>query len=192
VLILLALGVYVAKDHRRALVGAGLGVAAGMVVLALGLAVFRSVYLNGVPADVLPHDAAAVLYDTIVRFLRAGLRTILVLGLVVAAGAFLTGTSVTAVRSRQTLARSIAWLRGGAEQAGLRTGPVGAWVGAHKRALRIGAVVVAALALVFWSRPTGKVVIGLALALLVVLAIIEFLGRPVEAAPPPRPARERS
>jgi hypothetical protein len=192
VLILLALGVYVAKDHRRALVGAGLGVAAGMVVLALGLAVFRSVYLNGVPADVLPHDAAAVLYDTIVRFLRAGLRTILVLGLVVAAGAFLTGTSVTAVRSRQTLARWLAWLRGGAEQAGLRTGPVGAWVGAHKRALRIGAVVVAALALVFWSRPTGKVVIGLALALLVVLAIIEFLGRPVEAAPPPRPARERS
>jgi hypothetical protein len=192
VLILLVLGVYVAKDHRRALVGAGLGVAAGMVVLALGLAVFRSVYLNGVPADVLPHDAAAVLYDTIVRFLRAGLRTILVLGLVVAAGAFLTGTSVTAVRSRQTLARWLAWLRGGAEQAGLRTGPVGAWVGAHKRALRIGAVVVAALALVFWSRPTGKVVIGLALALLVVLAIIEFLGRPVEAAPPPRPARERS
>jgi hypothetical protein len=192
VLILLALGVYVAKDHRRALVGAGLGVAAGMVVLALGLAVFRSVYLNGVPADVLPHDAAAVLYDTIVRFLRAGLRTVLVLGLVVAAGAFLTGTSVTAVRSRQTLARWLAWLRGGAEQAGLRTGPVGAWVGAHKRALRIGAVVVAALALVFWSRPTGKVVIGLALALLVVLAIIEFLGRPVEAAPPPRPARERS
>jgi hypothetical protein len=65
-------------------------------------------------------------------------------------------------------------------------------VGAHKRALRIAAVVAASLALVFWSRPTGKVVIGLSLALLVVLAIIEFLGRPVEAAPPPRPVRERS
>ena len=190
VLILLILGVYVAKDHRRALVGAALGVAAGMLLLALGLAVFRSIYLNGVPADVLPHDAAAVLYDTIVRFLRAGLRTVLVLALVVAAGAFLTGQSVTAVRSRQSLARAIAWLQGGAEHAGLRTGPVGTWVGAHKRALRIGAVVVAALALVFWSRPTGKVVIGLALALLVVLAIIEFLGRPVEAGPPPRPAPE--
>jgi hypothetical protein len=192
VLVLLVLGVYVAKDHRRALVGAALGVAAGMLLLALGLAVFRSIYLNGVPASVLPHDAAAVLYDTIVRFLRAGLRTILVLALVVAAGAFLTGQSVTAVRSRQSLARGIAWLQGGAEQAGLRTGPVGTWVGAHKRALRIGVVVVAALALVFWSRPTGKVVIGLALALLVALAIIEFLGRPVAAAPPPRPARERS
>jgi len=177
VLILIVLGVYVAGDHRRALVGAGLGVALGMLVLALGLAIFRSIYLNGVPADVLPHDAAAVLYDTIVRFLRAGLRTVLVLGLVVAAAAFLTGQSVTAVRTRESLARAIGWLQGGAEQAGLRTGPVGGWVHRHKRALRIGAVVAASLALVFWSRPTGKVVIGLALALLVALAIIEFLGR---------------
>jgi hypothetical protein len=177
VLILIVLGVYVARDHRRALIGAGLGVALGMLVLALGLAIFRSIYLNGVPADVLPHDAAAVLYDTIVRFLRAGLRTVLVLGLVVAAGAFLTGQSVTAVRTRESLARAIGWLQGSAEQAGLRTGPVGGWVHRHKRALRIGVVVAASLALVFWSRPTGKVVIGLALALLVALAIIEFLGR---------------
>jgi hypothetical protein len=176
-LILLVLGVYAAKDHRRALVGAGLGVAAGMVVLALGLAVFRSIYLDAVPASVLPHDAAAVLYDTIVRFLRAGLRTILVLALVVAAGAFLTGQSVTAVRTRQALTRAIASLQGGAEQAGFRTGPVGTWVYEHKRALRVGAVILAVLVLVFWGRPTGKVVLGLTLALLVVLAIIEFLGR---------------
>jgi hypothetical protein len=182
-LILLGLGVYVAKDHRRALVGAALGVAAGMVVLALGLAIFRAIYLDAIPTQVLPHDAAAVLYDTIVRFLRAGLRTILVLALVVAAGAFLTGGSTTAVRTRQSLAAGIGWLQGTAEHAGLRTGPVGTWVGGHKRALRIGAVTLAALALVFWGRPTGKVVIGLALALLVVLAIIEFLARPHEPTP---------
>jgi hypothetical protein len=188
-IVLLVLGVYVARDHRRALVGAAVGVAVSMVVLALGLAVFRSIYLDAVPASVLPHDAAAVLYDTIVRFLRLGLRTILVLALVVAAGAFLTGRSVTALRTRQGLANAIAWLQG---RAGFSTGPVGAWVYANKRALRIGAVTLAALALVFWGRPTGKVVLGLTLALLVVLAVIEFLGRrpgqePVEvatAAPP--------
>jgi hypothetical protein len=177
-LVLLALGVYVAKDHRRALVGTALGVAVAMVVLALGLAIFRAVYLNGVPADVLPHDAAAVAYDTIVRFLRLGLRTVLILALVVAAGAFLSGQSATAVRTRQGLTGAIGWLQGGAEQAGFRTGPVGTWVHANKRALRVAAVVVAVLALVFWSRPTGKVVLGLTLALLVVLALIEFLGRP--------------
>ena len=183
-LILIGIGVYVAKDHRRALIGAGLGVAAGMVLLALSLAVFRSIYLNGVPAEVLPHDAAAVLYDTIVRFLRAGLRTVLVLGLVVAAGAFLTGPSVTAVRTRQSLAGAIGWLQGSAEHAGLRTGPVGTWVHANRRALRIGAVILASLGLVFWDQPTGKVVIGLAAALLIALAIIEFLAR----APQPAPA----
>jgi hypothetical protein len=177
-LVLLLVGVYVAKDHRRALVGAALGVAVAMVVLALGLTVFRAIYLDAVPAQVLPHDAAAVLYDTIVRFLRLGLRTILVLSLVVAAGALLSGQSVTAVRTRQGLTGAIGWLQGSAEQAGWRTGPVGTWVGANKRALRIAAVAVAALALVFWGRPTGKVVLGLALALLVALAIIEFLGRP--------------
>ena len=177
-LVSLVIGVYVAKDHRRALIGAGLGIAVGMVVLALGLTVFRAIYLDAVPAAVLPHDAAAVLYDTIVRFLRLGLRTILVLALVVAAGAFLTGQSVTAVRTRQGLTGAIGWLQGSAEQAGWRTGPVGTWVFAHKRALRIGAVAAAALTLVFWGRPTGKVVIGLAIALLVALAVIEFLGRP--------------
>jgi hypothetical protein len=177
-LILIGIGVYVAKDHRRALIGAGLGVAAGMVLLALGLAVFRSIYLNGVPAEVLPHDAAAVLYDTIVRFLRAGLRTVFVLGLVVAAGAFLTGPSPTATRTRQGLAGGIGWLQRGAEGAGLRTGPVGTWAYDNRRVLRIGAVALAALALVFWTRPTGKVIIGLSLVLLVVLAAIEFLARP--------------
>jgi len=186
-LVLLAIGIYVAKDHRRALVGAALGVAGGMVLLGLALAVFRTIYLDAVPAAVLPHDAAAVLYDTIVRFLRLGLRTILVLALVVAAGAFLSGQSVTAVRTREGLGNAIGWLSGGAERAGFSTGPVGTWVYANKKVLRIGAVALAALALVFWGRPTGKVVLGLTLALLVVLALIEFLGRrpaqvPVDAA----------
>ena len=186
-LVLLAIGIYVAKDHRRALVGAALGVAGGMVLLGLALAVFRTIYLDAVPAAVLPHDAAAVLYDTIVRFLRLGLRTILVLALVVAAGAFLSGQSVTAVRTREGLSNAIGWLSGGAERAGFSTGPVGTWVYANKKVLRIGAVALAALALVFWGRPTGKVVLGLTLALLVVLALIEFLGRrpaqvPVDAA----------
>src|SRR5215211_1527898 len=108
--------------HRHRHGGAGAG--AGGV---------PAVYLDAVPASVLPHDAAAVAYDTIVRFMRLGLRTILMLALVVAAGAFLTGGSVTAVRTRQGLAGAIAWLQGSAEHAGLRTRPVGVWVGGNKR-----------------------------------------------------------
>ena len=178
VLVLFVIGVYVAKGHRRALVGAGLGLAAGMVALALGIYAFRALYLRELPAEVLPHDAAAALYDTVVRFLRLGLRTILVLGLVVALAAFLTGRSPTAVRARTGVTGAIGRLRGGAEKAGLRTGPVGTWIYAYKRPLRIAVIALAALVLVFWDRPTGVVIIVLTLVVLVVLAIIEFLGRP--------------
>jgi hypothetical protein len=80
--------------------------------------------------------------------------------------------------ARQGLTDAVGWLAGGAEHAGLGTGPVGRWVEASKRVLRITAVAVAALALGFWGRPSGKVVLGLTLALLVTLAIIEFPARP--------------
>jgi hypothetical protein len=75
------------------------------------------------------------------------------------------------------LSKGIAWLRGGAEKAGFRTGPVGAWVYTYKRVLRIAVVAVAALVLVFWDQPTGKVIIGITLGVLVALVIIEFHGR---------------
>jgi hypothetical protein len=177
-IVLLGIGVSVAKDHRRALVGAAVGVAVAMVGLGLSLAVFRTIYLDALPPQVLPHDAAAVLYDTIVAYLRLGLRTILVLALVVAGGAFLTGQSTTAVRTRQRLTAGIGRLRGSAEHAGWRTGPVGTWVYANKQLLRIAAVTLATLALVFWGQPTGRTILLLAGLLLVALALIEFLGQP--------------
>ena len=191
-LLLLAAGVYVARNHRRALVGAGLGLAASMFVLAAALLIFRSIYLNSVPDSKLPADAAAVLFDTLVQFIRAGLRTLLVLGLVVAAAAFLAGTSVTAVRARRTLSGGLRWIRDRGELAGLRTGPVGTWTYAHRKALRIGATVIAVLVFVFWGKPTAAVVIAIAAALLAVLGLIELIGRPPAAEPTPAPPGGRA
>ena len=56
--LLLALGVFVARGRRRALIGTGLGLAASMLVPAAGLYVFRGIYLGNVPSSVLPADAA--------------------------------------------------------------------------------------------------------------------------------------
>jgi hypothetical protein len=183
-LILLGIGIYVAKGHRRALVGVGLGLAGGMLALGLALALFRTIYLNELPLGVLTRDAAAAFYDTLVRFLRLGLRMVLVLGLVIALAGFLTGRSVTAVRARAGLTKGIGWLRGGAEQAGFRTGPVGAWVYTYKKVLWVAVIAIAALVLVFWDQPTGRVVLGITLGVLVALVIIEFLGRPPSTAEP--------
>jgi hypothetical protein len=186
-LLLLASGVYVARRHRRALIGAGLGVAISMLVLAAGLLIFRSIYLSSIPNSV-PADAAAVLFDTFVRFIKDGLRLLLVIGLVVAAGAFLTGPSVTAVRTRGAFTSSFGWLRHSAEHVGVRTGPVGTWTYAHRRALRIAAVALAALIFVFWGEPSAAVVIVIVVLLLVVLGLIELIGaRPPSTPEPPEP-----
>ena len=187
-LLLLAGGVYVARSHRRALIGAGLGLAASMLVLAAGLLIFRSIYLNSVPSNVLPSDAAAVLFDTLVRFIKEGLRALLVLGLVVAAAAFVTGPSVTAVKIRAATASGFAWLRQRFEHAGVQTGPVGTWTYAHRIALRISAVALAALIFVFWGQPSAALVIVLVVLLLLVLGLIELIGtRPPAPPDPPSP-----
>ncbi len=173
----LAAGVYIARRHRRALIAAGLGLAASMLVLGVALAVGRTLYLNKLPGTI-PADAAAVAFDTIVRFIRQGLRVLLVLGLVVAIAGFFTGPSVTAVRTRQGFKSAFAAIRGTGERAGLTTGPVGAWVYKYRTALRIGAVTIAALVLVFWGIPTGLTVVVIAIVLVAVLGIIELMGRP--------------
>jgi len=182
-LLLIALGVYLARSHRRALIGAGLGFAASMLVLGAGLVIFRSIYLNSIPNSALPSDAAAVLFDTFVRFIRAALRTLLVVGLVVAGAAFITGPSVTAISTRKAVKSGLGWVRGVGEHAGVSTGPVGRWTYAHRKGLRIGAVALAALLFVFWGRPTALVVILIAVLLLVVLGLIELIGRPPPATP---------
>jgi hypothetical protein len=175
-LALLAAGVYIARGRRRALLGAALGLSASMLVLGAALAIARGIYLNSVPQSTLPPDAAAVLYDTLVRFIKDGLRLLLVVGLVIAAGAFLTGPSGAAVQTRHAVTSGIGWLRTWIERRGLDPGPVGAWTGAHKRVLQIGVIALAALIFVFWGQPTLAVAIWIVVLLLVALGLIELIG----------------
>jgi len=177
-ILLIALGVYIARGHRRALIGAGLGFAASMAVLGLGLALFRTIYLNSVPPATLPSDAAAALFDTLVRFIKEALRTLLVVGLVVAVGAFFSGPSTTAVQTRSAFSRGFGWIRQRGDRAGVSTGPVGEWTYTHRKALRVGAVALAVLIFLFWGHPTALVVILIAVLLVVVLGLILLIGRP--------------
>ena len=186
-LALLGLGVLAARGHRRALIGAGLGFAASMLVLGAGLAIARALYLNSVPASA-STDAAAAAFDILVRFIKTALRTLLVAGLIVAVGAFFTGPSRAAVRTRSAFSSGLGSLRRGGESAGLSTGPVGSWTYAHRHALRIGAVALAALIFVFWGHPTATVTIVIAVLLLVALGLIELIGRPPPHHAPAPPA----
>lgn len=180
---LFVVGVLLARDRRRALLKGALGVTAAMLVLGVVLALARTWYAETTPADILTEDAAAGVFDTMVRFLRAGLRTVAVLGLLLAFAAFVLGPTRAAVKTRATLEGSIGSARGAALERGWDTGSFGTWIHEHKRALRIGILVAGGLVLAFATRPSVWFVLGTALVVVVLLGIVELLARPPVAGP---------
>ncbi|TQF04690.1 hypothetical protein E6W39_23790 [Kitasatospora acidiphila] len=178
--VLLAVGgVLAAVRRRRATVTAALAMAAGAAVLSIGLSVFRPVYLDHLPADV-NQAAAHAVYDRLTHYLRGGVRLVVVLGILVALGAWVSGTGRWARAVRTLWQAGIDAVRRAAERLGMRLGPVGRFVHRFKLWLNWAAVVIATVVLVTWSYPTDMVVIWLTVALLAVLAVVEFLDEPGE------------
>ncbi|MGA4777050.1 hypothetical protein ACPCUX_00755 [Cellulosimicrobium sp. AB352] len=178
VLGLLAAGVLVANHRSRALVVAGLALTGAMVALGVGLAVARGLYLGALAGQVVRLDAAEVVFDQAVGYLRLTLRTVGVLGLVVALAAYVGGPSASARSLRAGLARAGAAVRGWGEGRGVSTGPVGDWLGRHKAFVRVVIVAVAALVLLLAGTPTPGLVVGVALVAGLVLVVVEILARP--------------
>jgi hypothetical protein len=180
VLVFVCLGAALALsgNRRRTLIRWGLGVVAAMAIVAALLALGRAIYLDATTGADLPRDAAGAAFDTLVRFLRNGIRVIALLGLIVALAAFLSGPSRVAVRTREAARSLIGGLGRRADEAGWDAGPFGEWVGAHKLALRIAGVALAFVILFYMNRPGPLTLLVLVLLLLVYLAAIEFLGRP--------------
>ncbi|WP_329132826.1 hypothetical protein OG552_14205 [Streptomyces sp. NBC_01476] len=181
-LLLAAAGVLLAGRRRRALVAAALGIAAGVVLLGIALSLFRVVYLDHLPGNA-NERAAGAIYDQIVRFLWASVRMLIVLGVVVALGTWLSGPGRRARRVRGGWESVIAAVR---EACGVTsTGPVGPWVHRRRRVLQWVVVLAAVVALLLWSYPTGWVIFWTAVIVVAALAVIEFL----DDRSPPRAAR---
>jgi hypothetical protein len=156
----------------RALIGAGLGFAASMLVLGAALLIARTLYLNSVPAGT-PADAAAAAFD--------------ILGPVHQNSAAHPARGGPGRGRRRVLhrpvrrgspdpPRAVGWPGPATPRRTIRTGQP--WTCAHRHALRIGAVALAALIFIFWAQPTAAVVIVIAVLLLVVLGLIEVIGSP--------------
>ncbi|MFI8765393.1 hypothetical protein ACIGN6_10785 [Streptomyces sp. NPDC053792] len=173
--LLVAGGVLLAVHRRRTLVAAALGVAVAAIVLGVALTVFRTVYLNALPATVSPGAAGSV-YDTLVRFLRTSVRVFATLGILIALAAWLSGPSRPAVLARGLWHSGITATRSTADHAGMRLGPVGPFVRRYRTWITWILVAAAAAGIVFWPYPTAWVVVGLALGLLFALAVVAFLA----------------
>jgi hypothetical protein len=188
-LLLLGAAVLAAVRRRRALVIGSLVVAGSMLLLGVALNGFRIVYLDAVPSERLPADAAGAIYDQVVWFIRLNLRALLVLFLTVAAVAWVSGPDPAPVAVRRGATRALDAVRHRSDRAGLETGPVGEFLGRYRTAVR--AVVAGAVVLVYISadHPTGGWTLKLLLVAGLVLLVAELLARtPSDAVPTgPRP-----
>lgn len=186
-LLLLAAAVVVSLRRRRTLIAAALVVVCSMLLLGVLLNAFRTIYLNAVPAEQLPRDAAAAIYDQLVHFIRLSLRAVLVLFLAVAVVAWVSGPSARAVSVRRTTGRLVEGIRHRSDDAGLDTGPFGRFLGKNLIAIRIGLGVVVVLVYVLAAHPTGAWTLGLLGIGAVVLLLVELLAR---TSPPEEPTPE--
>lgn len=107
VLGLFSVGVLAATDRRRALLRGALGVVAGMLLVGVGLPIFRATYVESSPTDILPPTAAGHVFDALVLSLRTGVLAAAVFGLVVAVICYFSGPSQAARRTRSILVRNL-------------------------------------------------------------------------------------
>ncbi|MGW0750605.1 hypothetical protein [Streptomyces sp. NPDC002587] len=173
--LLVAAGVLLSRHRRRVLVAAALAFAFATLMLGVALTVFRVVYLNALP-DSVSQPAAESVYDAMTRYLRTTVRMTVVLGVVIALAAWLTGPGRWATLVRQVWHSGIGAARSTADRAGLRTGPVGPFVRRNLGPITWILVAAAVLTFVLWSYPTGLVIIVIALVLLFAMAVAEFLA----------------
>jgi hypothetical protein len=141
------------------------------------LAAGRSYYLNHLPPNTIPPDAAAVVWDTLTGQFIARLEAIVVLGLVIAISAGLVGPGQLARELRKGASWLIISARVGARRLGWRPGAPDRWAADHVAALRAGAVVLIVFVYVLWTKPSGAVIIWLALTLLALITAIELVRR---------------
>jgi len=187
------LGRYLARRRRRALARTALGAAFACLVVAIVLVVARRYYLDHLPPQVQSEAAAAAVFDTLLHFLRVSLRTAIVLGIVIALGAYLIGPGRLPVAIRSTSERTADSAATWAYAHQVRTGKIGVWAQTYRRWIALAALLIVALVFALWNHPTALTIVLLCLVLLAVLALLALLaagGRAMldaERAPPPQP-----
>ncbi|MCX5055477.1 hypothetical protein OG895_21105 [Streptomyces sp. NBC_00201] len=176
VVVIGAAGVLLAHRRRRALARTALGAAFACLVVAIVLVIARRYYLDHLPSQVQSEAAAAAVFDTLLHFLRVSLRTAIVLGVVIALGAYLIGPGRLPRAIRGTSERAADSTAVWAYAHQVRTGRVGTWVQAHRRWVALAVLLIVALVFALWNHPTALTILLLVVILLAALALLALLA----------------
>jgi len=179
VMVILALGcfigaIFAAPERRKGVLRVGVGVVVSMTLTLVALSLARSAYLANLPKGV-NIAAATTVFETLTRYVLQAFRTLFATGVVLLLAAWVAGPSSVATWIRNVWSRVLG--RGGVGIGNnVDLGPVPNWVAAHLLALRAVILGAAVLLLVLWSRPTGKVVLLIAVLTLIPIALAQLLA----------------
>ncbi|MFA6002271.1 MAG: hypothetical protein WC828_09225, partial [Thermoleophilia bacterium] len=170
-LVLFAAAMWLSRNRWNALFWIGLGLAAGMALLLVGVAIGRGYYLDAVASGkTIDLPAATSFFDIIAGSLKTTLRRGFAFGLAVAGVGFIMGPYPLAVTFR-------AWVmklyRAGKEaREDLNLEPSGVWVARQKGILRAAGIVLALLTLVVMDQPSMMSALLIAAVLIVYILVL--------------------
>ena len=167
ILALLCLAGHVAlsRPRTRGLLRVGLGlIVTALLMLAL-VGLGRSAYLDAINQDVLPRQAAADIFDSLIELLRVGVRALAIVAILAVVVAV-----VTSRRSQIATGARSAW-------GGIAGGSAVGWVAEHRALLQWTMVGVGAIVLLSWDPPTARVVLVDAARALAAVARIAATAR---------------
>ncbi|WP_114855932.1 hypothetical protein [Brachybacterium sp. YJGR34] len=171
-------GVLLMPDRRKGLLAAGIAVAATMALLGLALNIVRPLYLGAVPEGVLPHDAAAAVYDQVTLFLTTALRAVLVVAVALVVIAFLLARSGAGATVRRGIGAGLGRL---SETSGISRGPVSRFAYEHVNLLRAVVAGIAVLWYVLLPHPTGADALIILVVAVVALLLVQLVAGPRNA-----------
>ena len=157
-LLCLAGSVFLARQRRRGVLRAAIGVALAMLLLVAALGVARSAYLDALGQGALPRDAASDIFDTLVTFLRNGVRIVIAVAVALALVSFLLGLPLGRV-----------WHA-------IVTDSRRAWIARHRNPLLIAVGVIAGIVLLARDPLTGGAALVTLLLAVVAAGAVIVLG----------------
>ncbi len=172
-----AAAIYLSRNRRLGFVASAISFAIGAAILALALFVGRGAYLNAATGNNLPYDAAAAVFDTLLRFLHTSVRAVCSSVRSSSSRCSSPDRRGFAVWFRLRVRQGANWLGRQSDEAQWSWAAPNAFVVKRKKGLRIVVAGLAFIVLFRWKHPTPSIILYIAILTLLVLGLIEFFGR---------------
>jgi hypothetical protein len=178
-LVLAGLATLIAVERRKTMLRITIGASIMTMVILAGLTAGRSIFIHGGTVHGANAQVSAILYDTVLRFLKEGLRWLLLILVLLSVLLWVVGHSRSAMWVKHEIATGYRWLaaqfRRNDEAGAGSSGAFSRWVVQHVNGLRIVGIAIAALIVLLGGNLTGAGILAILIVLAIYLGVLQVL-----------------